>query len=81
MTETVRVKPISVLGPLRAASAESGGADLMTDAMVEAFYLVGPATRLAERVEEYRDAGVDLPLLLPRLGDFKKVAELAGRVG
>ena len=71
----------SVLGPLRAASAENGGADLITDAMAEAFYLVGPATRLAERVEEYRDAGVDLPLLLPRLRDFKKVAELSGRLG
>ena len=71
----------SVLGPLRAAPAEDGGARLVTDDMVEAFYLVGPATRLAERVKEYQEAGVQLPLLLPRLGDFKEVAELVGTFG
>jgi hypothetical protein len=30
-----------------------------------------------ERVAEYRDAGVDLPLLLPRLGDFRETAKMA----
>ena len=29
---------------------------------------------LAKRVEEYREAGVDRPLLLPRLPDFEAVA-------
>ena len=73
----------SILGPLRAA-AHCGGAEgqgLITDEMVEAFYLVGPAERLIERVAEYREAGVDLPLLLPRLGDYRQVAELGVRLG
>jgi hypothetical protein len=43
--------------------------------MVEAFYVIGSATRCKERVAEYRQAGVDLPLLLPRLEDYRKVTE------
>ena len=68
----------SILGPIR-ASAEGNGADeavrLVSDEMVESFYLLGPAARCKERIEEYRQAGVDLPLLLPRLDDYKDVAE------
>ena len=37
--------------------------------------MVGPASRCKERIAEYRDAGVDLPLLLPRLEDYRRVAE------
>jgi hypothetical protein len=47
--------------------------------MVEAFYLIGPAVRCKERIAAYRQAGVDLPLLLPRLEDYQKVAETLNR--
>ena len=68
-----------ILGPLRTSVAEGLGSeaiDLITSEMVEAFYLVGPASRIVERVAEYREAGVDLPLLLPRLEDFDQVAAI-----
>ena len=67
----------SILGPLRASVENNGGEEvvgLVSDAMVQSFYLVGPATLCKERIAEYREAGVDLPLLLPRLEDFGKVA-------
>ena len=70
---------LSILVPLRASVKENGGKaaiDLVSDEMVETYYLVGPAARCKERIGEYREAGVDLPLLLPRLDDFGKVAEL-----
>ena len=70
----------SILESLRALASKNGGKaarSLITDDMVEAFYLVGPAARCMERVAEYRDAGVDIPLLLPRLDDFLEVAEFA----
>ncbi len=68
----------SILGPLRASVKKDGGKEavgLISDDMVESFYLVGPAARCKERLAAYRQAGVDLPLLLPRLDDYGKVAE------
>jgi len=68
----------SILGPLRAAAKKDGGqtaVGLITDEMVESFYLVGGASRCKERIAQYREAGVDLPLLLPRLEDYGKVAQ------
>jgi hypothetical protein len=44
--------------------------------MVEAFYLVGSSGKLEERVKEYIDAGVDLPLLLPRLDDYVQITQI-----
>lgn len=67
-----------VLGPLRATAQQDGhsaAARLVTDAMVEAFFVVGPARRCRERIAEYRRAGVTLPLLLPRLEDYEAVAK------
>jgi 5,10-methylenetetrahydromethanopterin reductase len=68
-----------ILKPLRAAVAQDGekaAVHLITDEMVEAFYVVGSAARCKERIAKYRQAGVDLPLLLPRLEDYGKVAQL-----
>ena len=68
----------SILGPLRAAAQKDGGQgaiDLVSDEMVDSFYLVGGASRCKERIAEYREAGVELPLLLPRLEDCGKVAQ------
>ena len=68
----------SILGTLRASYAEDGGTaavELIGDDMVEAFYLLGPDDACRRRVAEYRHAGVDLPLLLPRLEDFARTAD------
>ena len=69
----------SILTPLRASVADGKireAVGLITEEMVEAFYVLGSADHCVERVEEYREAGVDLPLLLPRLDDFDQVAEV-----
>jgi len=68
----------SILGRLRASTEKDGGKDavgLIDDDMVESFYLVGDTARCKERIAEYREAGVSLPLLLPRLEDYTLVAE------
>jgi len=57
-----------------AAQGEAAAADLISDAMVEAFFLVGPADRCRARIAEYQEAGVDQALLLPRLHDYQRVA-------
>ena len=36
--------------------------------------MLGDTARGKQRIEEYREAGVDEPLLLPRLEDFEAVA-------
>ncbi len=67
-----------ILAPLRASAAQGGdkaAVDLISDDMVEAFYLVGSATHCKECIAAYRDAGVDQALLLPRLHDYRRVAE------
>ena len=68
----------SILVPLRAAAQKDdgqGAIDLVSDEMIDSFYLVGGASRCKERIAEYCDAGVELPLLLPRLEDYEKVAQ------
>ncbi len=68
----------SILPTLRAtvkSDGEKAAVGFISDGMVEAFYIVGPADHCRARIEEYRRAGVDEPLLLPRLEDFRKVAE------
>jgi|SRR5581483_3438867 len=69
----------SILTPLRETikkDGEKAAVHLITDAMVDAFYIVGTATQCRERIAEYRQAGVNSPLLLPRLEDYRKVAEM-----
>lgn len=65
-----------ILPSLR-ATAESRGeksaVSLIPDAMVSAFYLLGDAAACRRRIGEYREAGVDHPLLLPRLDDYERV--------
>ena len=70
----------SILAPLRASVAgnkEEAGVELIMDRMVESFYVVGSADRCRERIAEYRKAGVQLPLLLPRLEDFEATSHLS----
>jgi 5,10-methylenetetrahydromethanopterin reductase len=67
----------SILKPLRATiknDGEKAAVPLITDAMVDAFYVVGSATQCQERIAEYRQAGVTTPLLLPRLEEYRTVA-------
>ncbi len=67
----------SILGPLRESYAKDEGKEavgLITDEMVESFYLIGSVEKCKEGIAEYRQAGVDLPLLLPRLEDYARVA-------
>ena len=52
-----------------------GAVRLVTDGMVDSCYVIGPPEQCRERVEEYARAGVDEPLLLPRLEDYRDVAE------
>ena len=71
----------SILEPLRASVQQDRGAsavDLISDEMVDAFYNVGSEKYCKERVAAYRNAGVDLPLLLPRLEDFENIARTHG---
>jgi 5,10-methylenetetrahydromethanopterin reductase len=67
-----------ILGPLRESyknKDDEKAVKLVTDEMVDAFYLIGPADKCKERIAIYQAAGVDAPLLLPRLEDYKRVAE------
>ncbi len=58
-----------------ATQGEAAAVDLISDAMVEAFFLVGSAEHCRARIAEYHEAGVDQALLLPRLHDYQRVAE------
>ena len=68
----------SILAPVRelvASGDESGAARYVSDELAEACYLLGDAARCRDRIREYTDAGVDTPLLLPRLEAFQQTAE------
>ena len=68
----------SILAPVReliAAGDESGAARYVSDELAEACYLLGDAARCRDRIREYIAAGVDTPLLLPRLEAFQHTAE------
>lgn len=73
----------SILGALRmsvAADKRESGEGFVTDEMVDAFYVLGSHKAVTERIEEYRAAGVDVPLLLPRLDDFHAVASVGTKL-
>ena len=57
-----------------AASGPPEAARLVGDELIDALVLLGDAERCRERIEEYRAAGVEEVLLLPRLPDFERVA-------
>jgi 5,10-methylenetetrahydromethanopterin reductase len=49
--------------------AEAGaGGDALSNRLLDAICLIGPVTRCKERIAQYREAGVDLPILWPGLG-------------
>ncbi len=68
----------SILAPVRelvASGDERGAARYVSDELAESCYLLGDADRCRERIQEYADAGVDTPLLLPRLEAFQQTVE------
>lgn len=69
----------SILPPVReliAAGDESGAARYVSEEVAEACYLLGDAARCRERIREYTDAGINTPLLLPRLEAFEQTVQL-----
>ena len=68
----------SILAPVRELvekGDESGAARYVSDELAEACYLLGDAARCRQRIQEYIAAGVDTPLLLPRLEAFQHTVE------
>ena len=54
----------------------AGAARLVPDALVDAVALVGPPARCRERIAQYREAGVGLPIVTPRVRDGGGVASV-----
>jgi alkanesulfonate monooxygenase SsuD/methylene tetrahydromethanopterin reductase-like flavin-dependent oxidoreductase (luciferase family) len=62
--------------------AEQGaGGDALSDYLLDAICLLGPVSRCLERLAEYREAGLDLPILWPAIGaeSAKEVIAAFGR--
>jgi hypothetical protein len=52
-----------------ADKAEHGaGGEALSDRLLDAICLLGPVSRCRERLAEYREAGLDLPILWPAIG-------------
>jgi 5,10-methylenetetrahydromethanopterin reductase len=52
-----------------ADKAEQGaGGEALSDRLLDAICLIGPVARCRERIAQYREAGLDLPILWPALG-------------
>ena len=65
----------SILLPVRQhieAGDEHRAARYVSEELARACYLLGDASECRRRVQEYIDAGVDTPLLLPRLEAFEQ---------
>ena len=68
----------AILGPVRQrieAGDEAGAAKYVSEELARACYLLGDASECRRRVQEYIDAGVDTPLLLPRLEAFEQTCQ------
>ena len=71
----------SILGPVRelvGRGDEVGASRYVSEELADACYLLGDAERCRERIQEYVEAGVDSPLLLPRLEGFRDTVESLG---
>ena len=68
----------SILGPVRQhieAGDEVGAAKYVSEDLARACYLLGDASECHRRIQEYIDAGIDTPLLLPRLEAFEQTCQ------
>ena len=57
------------------AGDRARAAALVPDALVEAVALVGPAEACRARLDQYRDAGLTLPIVTPRVDGPDAMAE------
>jgi alkanesulfonate monooxygenase SsuD/methylene tetrahydromethanopterin reductase-like flavin-dependent oxidoreductase (luciferase family) len=65
-----------------ADAMESGaGPAALSDALLDSFCLIGPLSRCRERLAEYREAGVDLPILNPPIGPDAAVTVIRAFAG
>ena len=62
----------------RMARGEGGAA--LSDRLLDSFCLLGPESRCRERLARYREAGVELPILVPPIGPGAALAVLAALV-
>jgi len=72
----------SILNPLRSRFKQGAfeeAESLISNEIVDSLYLVGSMSYCREKIEEYIEAGVNQPLLLPSLSDFPLVAKLINR--
>jgi len=51
-----------------AQMAAGRGAESLSDALLDAFCLIGPVEHCQQRLAEYRATGIDLPILGPPIG-------------
>ncbi len=68
----------SILDPVRQhieSGDEAGAARYVSEELARACYLLGDASECRRRIQEYIDAGVDTPLLLPRLEAFQQTCQ------
>ena len=68
----------SILWPVRQhieAGDEAGAARYVSEELARACYLLGDASECRRRIQEYIDAGIDTPLLLPRLEAFEQTCQ------
>ena len=68
----------SILGPVRQhieSGDEAGAAKYVSEELARACYLLGNASECRRRIQEYMDAGIDTPLLLPRLEAFQQTCQ------
>ena len=63
------------------AMAEGAGPAALSDALLDSFCLIGPLPRCRERLAEYREAGVDLPILNPPVGPDAALATIRAFAG
>jgi hypothetical protein len=45
------------------------GAVALSDELLDSFPLIGPLGRCQEKLEEFRESGLDLPILMPPIGE------------
>jgi len=58
------------------AMTNGAGPAALSDALLDSFCLIGPLSRCRERLAEYREAGVNLPILNPPVGPDAALATI-----
>ena len=69
LAESGFAEAAAAIGAAWARGDREAAAHLVPDALVDAVALAGPPARCRERLAQYREAGVDLPIVTPRVRD------------